>query len=131
MVECKVRRGDLERTVAEGLAQTRGYVDRCRAEAGHLIVFDRSAERTWEEKIFAGSRPRTGRRSPSGAWELHCGRHDRVIWSRSMAFLIISRGVDRRVVPESCRTPSKNGCKLLKTNDLPPPPPRRGPGTAS
>ena len=54
-VECKVRRGGLERTIAEGLAQTRGYLDRCRAEAGHLIVFDRSTERSWEEKIF---RPR-------------------------------------------------------------------------
>ncbi len=52
VVECKVRRGDLERTVAEGLAQTRAYLDRCGAEAGHLIVFDRSPERTWEQKIF-------------------------------------------------------------------------------
>ena len=51
-VECKARRGDLERTVAEGLAQTRGCVDRRRAEAGHPIGFDRSAERTREEKIF-------------------------------------------------------------------------------
>jgi len=52
VVECKVRRGDLERTIAEGVAQTRAYVDRCAAEAGHLIVFDRSQERTWEQKIF-------------------------------------------------------------------------------
>ena len=60
VVECKVRRGDLERIVAEGLAQTRGYVDRCRAEAGHLIVFDRSAARTWEEKIFRRAPPADG-----------------------------------------------------------------------
>ena len=52
VVECKLRRGDLERTIAEGLAQTRAYADRCAAEAGHLIVFDRSPERTWEQKIF-------------------------------------------------------------------------------
>ena len=52
VVECKVRRGALERTIEEGLAQTRGYLDRCGAEAGHLIVFDRSPERTWEEKVF-------------------------------------------------------------------------------
>jgi len=58
VVECKVRRGDLERTVAEGLRQTRAYVDRCGAEAGHLIVFDRAPGRSWEEKIF--------RRAPSG-----------------------------------------------------------------
>ena len=27
-------------------------MDRCGAEAGHLIVFDRSTERSWEEKTF-------------------------------------------------------------------------------
>ena len=52
VVECKLRRGLLERTIEEGLAQTRGYLDRCGAEAGHLIVFDRSPERTWGEKVF-------------------------------------------------------------------------------
>ncbi len=52
VVECKVRRGELERTVAEGMEQTRAYLDRCAAQAGHLIVFDRAPERTWEEKIF-------------------------------------------------------------------------------
>ena len=58
VVECKVRRGELERTVAEGVKQTRAYVDRCGAEAGHLIVFDRAPQRSWEEKIF--------RRAPCG-----------------------------------------------------------------
>ena len=37
-----MRRGDLERTIAEGLAQMRGYLDRCGAESGHLIIFDRT-----------------------------------------------------------------------------------------
>ncbi len=58
VVECKVLRQGLERTVADGLAQTRGYADRCGAEAGHLIVFDRTRERPWSEKIF--------RRAPAG-----------------------------------------------------------------
>ena len=58
VVECKVRRGEPERTVAEGVRQTRAYADRCGAEAGHLIVFDRDPERSWKEKIF--------RRAPSG-----------------------------------------------------------------
>ena len=52
VVECKVRRDGLERTIREGIDQTRGYMDRCGAEAGQLIVFDRSESRTWEEKIF-------------------------------------------------------------------------------
>ena len=58
VVECKVLRRGSERIVAEGVEQTRRYMDRCEAEAGHLIVFDRSPERSWEEKIF--------RRAPSG-----------------------------------------------------------------
>ena len=52
VVECKVRGDGLERTVREGVEQTRGYMDRCGAKAGHLIVFDRSGTRTWEEKLF-------------------------------------------------------------------------------
>ena len=52
VVECKVRRDGLERTVGEGIGQTRGYMDRCGAEAGHLIVFDPAPDRTWEEKLF-------------------------------------------------------------------------------
>ena len=58
-VECKVLRKDLERTIAEGMEQTRGYMDRCAAEAGHLVVFDRTPDRTWADKIF--------RRAPAGA----------------------------------------------------------------
>ena len=55
VVECK----DVERTIAEGVKQTRGYMDRCAAEAGHLVVFDRTPDRPWAEKIF--------RRPPSGS----------------------------------------------------------------
>ena len=54
VVECKVRhdRRSRERTVAEGVEQTAAYMDRCGAEAGHLVVFDRSDERSWDEKVF-------------------------------------------------------------------------------
>ncbi len=54
VVECKLRRDGLERTVREGLEQTAGYMDRCGAEAGHLVVFDRS-RRPWGEKLFRRS----------------------------------------------------------------------------
>ena len=67
VVECKVRRGELERTIAEGLEQTRAYMDRCGAEAGHLIVFDRSPERSWEEKIFRRDAP-PGTGAPVTVW---------------------------------------------------------------
>ncbi len=67
VVECKVRRRELERTIAEGLAQTRGYLDRCGAESGHLIVFDRAPERSWEEKIFRREAP-PGTEAPITVW---------------------------------------------------------------
>ena len=66
VVECKVRRGGLERTVGEGIEQTRGYMDRCGAEAGHLIVFDPAPDRTWEDKLF--HRPPAPGGAPVTVW---------------------------------------------------------------
>ncbi len=67
-VECKVLHKDLERTIAEGLAQTRGCMDRCEAESGHLIVFDRAPDRTWEEKIFRRDTPAGAGGAPVTVW---------------------------------------------------------------
>ena len=61
VVECKVLHKGLERTVSEGVEQTAGYMDRCGAEAGHLIVFDRRDGRRWDDKVF-----RRERRSQDG-----------------------------------------------------------------
>ncbi|MFW6143300.1 MAG: AAA-like domain-containing protein [Desulfovermiculus sp.] len=52
VIELKILHKGLERTIADGLAQTREYMDRCEAKEGHLIVFDRREEVSWEEKIF-------------------------------------------------------------------------------
>ena len=52
VVECKVLRKGLARTIREGLRQTLGYMDRCAAESGHLVVFDRTEGRRWEDKVF-------------------------------------------------------------------------------
>ena len=56
VVECKVLHKSLEQTIAEGLEQTAGYMDRCAAEAGHLVIFDRRAARRWEDKVFRDRR---------------------------------------------------------------------------
>lgn len=32
--------------------QTGAYMDRCGAKEGHLVVFDRSENKTWDQKIF-------------------------------------------------------------------------------
>jgi len=44
-------RGSLEKTIAQGLAQTWEYCDRCAGEQAHLLIFDRS-NKIWEEKVF-------------------------------------------------------------------------------
>ena len=52
VVECKVLHKSLERTIGEGLAQTAGYMDRCAAQSGHLVIFDRTEGKPWKDKIF-------------------------------------------------------------------------------
>ncbi len=68
VIECKVLHKDPERTIADGLAQTRGYMDRCGAEAGHLIVFDRAPGRTWEDKLFRRNAPAAAGQAPVTVW---------------------------------------------------------------
>ena len=63
VIECKVVHGDLERTIRDGVAQTADYMDRCGAEAGHLVVFDRGAG-AWSDKLFS-------RRAAAGGAEVH------------------------------------------------------------
>ena len=43
---------ELEQTIAEGVEQTAGYMDRCGTEVGHLIIFDRRENRRWDDKVF-------------------------------------------------------------------------------
>ena len=52
VIECKLLRRSLEETIRTGLEQTRSYVDRCAAGEGHLVIFDRTADRPWSEKLF-------------------------------------------------------------------------------
>ena len=51
----------LERTIDEGLTQTAAYMDRCGTQAGHLVVFDRSEAKPWDEKTFRREASRDGR----------------------------------------------------------------------
>ena len=52
VIECKILHKSLEQTIADGLEQTSEYMDRCAAEAGHLVIFDRREGERWEDKIF-------------------------------------------------------------------------------
>ena len=61
VIELKIRRKTLERTLAEGLEQTGQYLDRLGESAGHLVIFDRSAK-PWDEKIYRREKTHRGRR---------------------------------------------------------------------
>ena len=61
VIECKVRRGRLDKTLEEGLPQTAGYMDRCGADAGHLVILNRG-EKPWEEKVFRRTEEFEGKR---------------------------------------------------------------------
>jgi hypothetical protein len=52
VIELKILYKSLEATIAEGLEQTLSYMDICKSKEGHLVIFDRGQEITWEEKIF-------------------------------------------------------------------------------
>jgi hypothetical protein len=52
VIELKLLHKSLEQTLAVGLEQTWEYLDRCGAEEGHLVIFDRTPDKPWEEKLF-------------------------------------------------------------------------------
>jgi len=60
VIECKVLHRSLEQTMAEGVEQTAAYMDRCAAGSGHLVIFDRRANRRWDDKVFHRRRVSSG-----------------------------------------------------------------------
>jgi hypothetical protein len=66
VIELKVKYGTLERTLSEGLAQTWEYMDRCGTTEGHLVIFDRSTDKSWDEKIFMRAAEHQG--TPITVW---------------------------------------------------------------
>jgi hypothetical protein len=52
VIELKVSNRASDAAVREGLRQTAEYMDKCGAREGHLVIFDRDADKTWEEKIY-------------------------------------------------------------------------------
>ncbi len=55
VLELKILRKALEKTITEGLAQTLEYGERCNADELHFVVFDRS-KKAWSKKIFHRTR---------------------------------------------------------------------------
>ena len=52
VIECKPLYNSLEQTLVVGLNQTRVYMNRYAASEGHLVIFDRTAGLSWDDKIF-------------------------------------------------------------------------------
>ncbi|WP_291321204.1 AAA-like domain-containing protein [Desulfonatronospira sp.] len=52
VIELKILRGDLEKTIQTGLEQTADYADRVKADEAHLIIFNRDRKVSWGKKIF-------------------------------------------------------------------------------
>ena len=53
VLELKIKRGLLEKVIDDGLRQTFEYMDTVGSvDEGHLIIFDRSKDKTWEERIW-------------------------------------------------------------------------------
>ncbi len=61
VIELKVLRKGLAATLAEGLAQTVDYADRCGADEAHLVIFDRTPGQAWEERIWRRAETHAGR----------------------------------------------------------------------
>ena len=60
VIELKVLRASRKATIEEGLAQTADYKDRCDADDGHLVIFDRREGRSWGERVFRERREMRG-----------------------------------------------------------------------
>ena len=52
VIEQKLRYGELEATITDGLAQTWAYADAAGAGEAHLVIFDRTPGKPWAEKIW-------------------------------------------------------------------------------
>ena len=53
VLELKIKRGALDTVIADGLRQTWEYMDTVGSvDEGHLIIFDRDGQRSWEERIW-------------------------------------------------------------------------------
>ncbi len=50
--ELKIVYGSKEKTLAKGLEQTKMYLDQVGLKAGHLLIFNRDINQTWDDKIY-------------------------------------------------------------------------------
>lgn len=53
VLELKIKRGAIEKVIEDGLRQTSEYMDTVGSvDEGHLVIFDRAKEKSWDERIW-------------------------------------------------------------------------------
>ena len=63
VLELKIKRYGMEKTIEDGLKQTWEYMDKVGCvDEGHFIIFDRTPGKSWEEKIWQKGREYNGRK---------------------------------------------------------------------
>lgn len=62
VIEFKLLHKTLDKTIQEGLLQSVEYADKCSAEDIHLIIFDRTKDKPWQEKLFVKEMELDGRK---------------------------------------------------------------------
>ena len=63
VLELKIRRNSIEKTIEDGLRQTAEYMDKVGwVDEGHFIIFDRTPGKPWDEKIWHEAREYNGRK---------------------------------------------------------------------
>ena len=61
VIECKIQYGTRKATIERGTEQVLKYADRCGADEIYLVIFDRSENKSWDDKIFAETVERDGK----------------------------------------------------------------------
>jgi hypothetical protein len=60
VIETKLLRGPLDQVLAEGLAQTADYARHAGADEAHLIIFDRTGAKPWDQRLWHDTRSHSG-----------------------------------------------------------------------
>ena len=61
VIELKIKYNALEKTIEDGLQQTHEYMDKCGTNNGHLIIFDQTKKKSWDDKIFQKDKQYNGK----------------------------------------------------------------------
>ncbi len=58
VLELKILYSNLEQTIDDGVAQATAYAHQCGATEVHLLIFNRNAQVSWDDRIWHHNRPR-------------------------------------------------------------------------